>query len=187
MKRKIAFITVLFNVMFIFGCKNFIPPQNNIIEQNYKSDSIYNEKEILQSFANILNDSLNKHRDRILATCRVENGEPKFFFVYDLVDTLNNSIDKKRVAFMDKHIYHFSTITYAFSYSNICILDGQNILVFKNINCSQSDNSIDDVLAYMENMKDEYKKDVFKRVENYRKYSRFLKMDNYTQPPDGCR
>lgn len=175
--------------MFISGCiSNALFSDKNKLKVEYLSDSLYDNEAILNQLASILNDSLNNYRDRTLAVCRVEFGKPKSFFVYDLVDTLNNTIDNGKIAFIDKHIYHFSTISYAFSYSNICILDGSQIIIFRNVNCPQSSDSIADVLDYAKMMLKGNKnvEEILTRIKNYRKYSGFLKMDNFTSPPDGC-
>jgi hypothetical protein len=177
--------------MFSYGCNNkaIITSKLHKTDINYVSDSLYNAEQLLNSFAEILNDSLEMHRDRVQAICRVENGIPKFFFVFDLVDTLNNTIDNDRIAFRNKHVYHFSTISFAFSYSNICVLNDRDIIIFRNVNCPSIDNNIEEVLNYVRDMlqNNENKEQIINQIKNYRKYSRFIKMDNYTRPPDGCK
>lgn len=183
---------ILFSlIIFSCSCSNKITKTPRLYKNNsnYISDSLYNNEELLNKFAKILNDSLEVHRDRTQAICRVENGIPKFFFVYDLVDTMNNTIDNGKIAFINKHIYHFSTISMAFSYSNICVINDNDIVIFKNVNCSDSEDTIEKVISYVNNMlqNDKDKEAIINRLVSYRNYSRFIKMDNYTRPPDGCK
>jgi hypothetical protein len=185
-----SFIYILFlSIIFSCNCSNKIIKTSKLYKNtsSYVSDSLYNNEELLNKFAEILNELLETHRDRIQTVCRVENAVPKFFFVYDLVDTMNNTIDNDRIAFINKHIYHFSTISMAFSYSNICIINDTDIVIFRNINCSSSEDTIEKVLDYVNNMLIPDKKYIIDRVKNYRKYSYFIKTDNHTRPPDGCK
>ena len=101
------------------------------------------------------------------------------FFIYDLVDTLNNSMNGL-VSFKEGHIYHFAPVEQYSSYSNICILFHGKLVFFKAINCKKGINSINQVIAYLkQNLKNSPDFDgILSRTANYRHFGRYFKVDS---------
>jgi len=189
-KNVIILLVILLSVLFLSNCKSnsglFSKKENE--SKTLKSDSIYNEEMIITIFADIINDSLQTNRNRTFAMCRLEGMSPVGFFIYDLVDTTNNTINNNGIAFINKHIYHFSSWEYRFSYSNICVLDGEEIVIFRNVNCTQSNENIEDVIEYVSKIyNDESIDDIINRLTNLKKYSHWFRVDPQTRRPEGCR
>jgi hypothetical protein len=109
----------------------------------------------------------------------VNGKKPKAFFIYDLVDTLNNSMNGL-VSFKEGHIYHFAPLSQYESFSNICILFHGKLVFFKAINCKKGINSIKQVIAYLEqNLKNSPDFDgILSRTANYRHFGRYFKTDS---------
>ncbi|QEC75770.1 hypothetical protein [Mucilaginibacter ginsenosidivorax] len=109
----------------------------------------------------------------------VKGKKPLAFFVYDLVDTLNNST-KRVVSFKEGHIYHFAPLYQYESFSNICILFHGKLVFFKAINCKKGINSINEVIAYLkQNLKNSPGFDgILSRTANYRHFGRYFKVDS---------
>lgn len=169
-----GFIYILIVSLAIVGCKS-------VKIENSVDCSVFN----MQSLSSI-KDSLNKkipeykHYNRKLFgyygfktkhSFYIKKGKPMGFFVYDLVDTTNNSTISDCVEFIDGHIYHFAPINKKFNYSNILVLKDRKASFFYFINKEGRGNSINEVIEYIEQF---YKDETVSRVKNYRMYSSFL-------------
>lgn len=154
------------------------------------SDDLYNRKTVLKKFAEILNKSIPKYRERY-SGFYIKDEKPGDFFVYDMTDPLNKTSEPNRtevfncVNFVDKHIYHFTSYKDSYSASHIAILENGKIKIFKSINCPNSKDKLDDVTIYIDRMlKDsQIKEQIIDRVKDYRKYGIYYSSD---EPPRYC-
>ena len=140
----------------------------------------YNKARILDSFCVVLND-LKKHYHynyNQFLKFSLQDEKPRGFFVYDLTDTLNNSIAAV-VKFEEGHIYHFAPIRLYYSYSNICVLEKGKLVFFKALNCKKNINSIDEAVSYLKrHLPDNVEsRKLLERTRNYRHYGKYIKTD----------
>jgi len=188
--KHYAFITFL-----ILSISNFILPYekaNLSIEYNRNlksfnaqcsenSDKLYDREKILNQLINILEISVPEYSPKSPGLYITDFGEAGGFFVYDLVDISNNDIPSTRncINFIDNHIYHFAPTQDQYSASHILILENGNLKVFKSINCSDSEDQLDNVISYLElKLKDDKDKgEILIRVKNYRKYGSYIPSD----------
>ena len=139
----------------------------------------YDKGKVLERFCVVLYD-LKKHfhYHEILLKFLVNGNEPAGFFVYDLVDTLNNSVTGS-IKFKEGHVYHFAPRDLYFSYSNICVLIKGRLIFFKALNCKKNINSINEVggflRSHLSNSIDLDK--IIARTMNYRHYGKYHKVD----------
>jgi hypothetical protein len=107
----------------------------------------------------------------------VKDGVPYNFFVYNLVDTINNSyIERRAVQISDEGIYHFAPIRYRFSYSHIAVIHNGEMKVFGFLNCDNRGNSIEEVVKYVRS-NCSYEEDVINRILNYRRNGFYFRTD----------
>jgi hypothetical protein len=160
-------------------------PQNQELRQVFgvpnsaSHEPLYNRDTILQLFAKILNEEASEYTEDNI-NFRIENGEPIKFTIYDLTNPTNNSIDNPHLEFIEGHIYHFSSLSYYYSFHNICFLDKGKIKVFTAINCKSSKEKIEEVLVFAKQKlsKSKGKRKILKRIANYRKYGIYIRECN---------
>jgi hypothetical protein len=141
---------------------------NNVPSQNLDG---------VEFLGNILNSAIPRFKDLYDSKgFYVKDGRPINFFVYDLIDTTNNSYPAKSPIKLSKNgVYHFSPIRYRISYSHLAIIVDGKIRVFRFLNCDDGD-KIGSVIEYVkENLN--YEDVVINRIINYRSYSKFFKTD----------
>ena len=152
--------------------------QNEICSPN--PDKTYNRKEVLTQLADTLDSLIPEFRGYEKNGFSVDNEKPSKFFVYDLFDTLNNTLDRKRcINMIEGHVYHFSAILYQFSFSNILILNNGKMKIFKAVNCVDKGDNIEDVIAYIKTYKITQDEAYLNRIKGYRKFGSYLRIDNY--------
>lgn len=175
---KTAFFC-FFLVNILFSCTK----KGRIFERERKgctddSTSLYSRVVVIQRFANVLNKTLATTSFKV-----TEKGTGKGFVIFDLVDTTNfEGRNDECVSFVDRHIYHFASIVFEESYSNIAYLENGQIKVFETINCKGKGNTLQDVIDYIEPKiegSDNYDKILY-RIRNYRKYGYYVAYDNYS-------
>jgi hypothetical protein len=71
----------------------------------------------------------------------------------------------------------------SYSFSHIIILEGGNLKVFRSINCRDRGDKLEGVIEYvtLKLAGDENKHEIIDRVINYRKYGRYVRMDNFSR------
>jgi len=107
----------------------------------------------------------------------VSDGYPKNFFIYNLVDTINNSYPAKiPVQIGYEGVYHFAPVRYRFSFSHIAVIRDGEMKVFSYLNCKDRGDNIEDVINYIKENFD-YDETVIDRVRNYRKFGMYAKID----------
>jgi len=108
------------------------------------------------------------------------------FFVYDLTDPSNSyqspiglGREKGCINFINHHVYHFSPASLASSMSQIAILEDGKLKIFRSINCAHSKEHLDDALNYVNEIlkKDKNKEDTITRLKHYRRYGRYMTVD----------
>jgi hypothetical protein len=145
------------------------------------SDSLYNRRKVLERLAAILNDSAPGYKNFERNGFYVNEGErPRYFFVYDLTDLANIGTSLSCVDFKNNHVYHFAAHYIPYSFSHIVILEDGDLKVFKAINCENSKDNLEDVIAYLnQKLKNNINKDeIINRVKGYRKYGSFVTVDD---------
>lgn len=98
------------------------------------------------------------------------------FFIYDLVELRNNRRDTPKIKIKNLHIYHFGHNFQYFSYSNILIVNGGKVEIFKYLNCEKTGSYASDILDYIHknNLSKYYDNKVLRRIKNYRKYGDYF-------------
>ena len=149
------------------------------------SDSLYNRQKVLEQFADALNNSIPEFKEKNGFRFSAENEKPKGFGIYDLTDTANKYLNKSDcVNFINNHFYHVFPFIYDFSFNHIIILENVKLKVFNSVNCKDRGNTIEEVIAYL-NQKlfdsEENKKQILERVTNYRKYGEYARLDNFSR------
>ena len=96
--------------------------------------------------------------------------------IYDLNTGMPNNMN-----FSNNHVYHISPINFEKSYSYIlCVVDNK-IHIFKSINCPEKGNNFDDVTSFINsNSLKKLSPEVMDRLNNYRNYGEYLKVDTMT-------
>lgn len=192
MKNKIIYIILALQIVFLISSCFSTRNQQKIKYlkdcPDYTSDSAFNDTLLLNFFADTLNYYIDALCDSNRNHCRVENGRPVNFFVYDLVDTTNNTTDCEKIVFNNSHIYHISTHAIKFSYSQIVILENDAVKIFCNVNCSSIQDNIETIIEYIteNNIVLDQNQEVITRLKNYRKFGDYFRMCNYEGPPEGC-
>ena len=154
-----------------------------VFQQNYSDYALtpivldtpkhtYVQVEVLNKFRSTLYE-LKKHYkiEEQLVQYKVAGNKPVGFFVIDLTDTLNSSINGN-LKFKEGHVYHFAPNDPYFSYSNICYLSKGKIIIFKGINCKDPVNNLNEVVSFLNDQlpKRNVSKDVIERVKTFRNY-----------------
>lgn len=146
------------------------------------SDNLYNRKKVIKQLGNILNKSVPENVWGKYGVTESGNS-PAGFFIYDLTDVSNKDINSTGcIEFKENHVYHFAPWDYAFSLSHLVILENGNLKVFRSVNCKDRGDTLEDALAYLDQKlaNDKSKDEILERVRNYRKYGKYLRMDNYS-------
>ena len=154
---------------------------NTIKRCNENPDSLYDRRNILEKMADILNNSASGFKVYERRGFYVNDDDrPRSFFVYDLTDLSNQGTSLSCVDFKDNHIYHFAAHYIPFSFSNIAILENGNLRVFESINCDNSKDKLEDVIAYLNKKfeNDPNREEIIDRVKSYRKYGSFGTVDD---------
>jgi len=159
----------------------------NKSERNYENsyfccnNSLYNKDSILVLMASIMKEQVNRVKPNDNFEHGIsEDGKSYGFFIYDIIDTTNYSKDGS-VDFINKHIYHFSSINYRYHFSNICYLNNGEIILFKSLNCDNYGNNIQEVKNYF--LQDSlYSKQyhVLLRLDQLDRFSIFFKRSKLT-------
>lgn len=151
-------------------------------------DILYNRQNVLEEIAGILNEAIPEY-GKMYSGFRVRDERAILFFVHDLTDPSNKqtgSKDKQCVNFINNHIYHVSPLSYMYSFSQIVVLEGGKLRVFKSINCLVD--KPEDVIRYLSAKLagDKNKDAIIERVKNYRKYGRYYRVcaDEYHKCQD---
>lgn len=148
-------------------------------------DKLYPRRDTLQRFADILKDSIPEFERQRGLKFEVRDGETQSFGVYDLTDPSNAASRSAGTCteLIDNHVYHVVPGQNDYSFSHIIILEGGNLKVFRSINCrDRGGDKLEDVIAYL-NAKladDKSKDEVIGRVREYRKYGKYVRMDNFS-------
>jgi hypothetical protein len=148
-------------------------------------DRLYVRQNVLEQFANILNTSIPEFEKMTGFKFYVDNERAGAFGVYDLTDLtdVDSTATDNCIEFIDKHIYHVVPFLNDYSFSHIIILENGNLKVFRSINCMDRGDKLEDVIEYL-NLKlanDEDKNEIIERVKNYRKYGKYIRMDNFSR------
>lgn len=139
-------------------------------------DSLYNERKMLEQIESILKTSIPAYAQY------PEGG----FFVYDLTEPANYyksptyyTRAEGCVNFTNNHIYYFSVVSFAISYSHIAILEDGKMKIFKSINCKNSKDNLADVINYAEGKlkNNKNKNEILTRLKNYRRYGFYRAID----------
>lgn len=152
-------------------------------------DPRYRRQQILEQMAGILKQSLPKDKIYFSSMLHADpEGKKLRFFVYDLTEPDNIHPEAKKrgpnrdlscIRFLDHHVYHFAPFFIPYSFSHLAFLENGELKVFKVLNCQGKGDSLDDVVAYLEQkLKDDKQRDqVISRVKDYRKYGYYFTVD----------
>ena len=176
-------------------CGNLPDPQESFSKKerlvnHADQDSQYNKRELLDTLSRILSESLPKYKEFFPGGFDVANdGTPGGFFVYDLTDTLNNTIsDHGKFEFRNNHIFYFAPNNATFSTSNILILEDGRIKIFLAVNCDKGDR-VTDILSYMSGRPALITDGIEDRIRNCHNYGWYSMVDvhssldcNYYRP-----
>lgn len=141
-------------------------------------DSNYDRMKVLNTLAAYLNTSIPEFslQDSTRGFSVTSDGRTMRFFVWDLVDTLNQDF-RQCIEFSEGHIYHFTHGGYSGSFSHIAYLEEGEIIIFESINCkNRGQHSLEDVLSFL-NQKLEgnpQKKEIIINVKNYRHFGYYF-------------
>ncbi len=136
-----------------------------------------------ENFLNIMASTLNKNIPKYKRIYDekgfyIDNGHPKGFFVYDLVDTDKNSYPTTKVITINKNgIYHFAPARYNLSFSHIAVIKDGKMKIFSYINCNKKGDNIDDVIEFIEKSNFKYNEAILEQVRNYRDYGMYFQTD----------
>src|SRR5262245_60152379 len=141
------------------------------------SDSLYDRREMVESFDNILKASIPVYAQF----------PSNVFFIYDLTDPSNKYIPVQYakaagcVDFIDKHIYHFSPIDLRLSQSHIAFLNAGKLKVFESVNCEFNNANLEKAINYAnETLKNDRRRDeILTRLNNYRRYGYYITIDDH--------
>jgi hypothetical protein len=152
-------------------------------------DARYRREQILDQMAGILKQSIPKDAIYYSMLHSDWEGNKLRFFVYDLTDPTNihpeenkrgPSLDASCIRFLDHHVYHFAPFFIPYSFSHLAFLENGKLKVFKVLNCEGKGDSLDDVVAYLEQKlkADKQKDEVIGRVKDYRKFGYYFTVDD---------
>ncbi len=136
------------------------------------------ENSLLFQLADTLNEEFSE-LDGMHSRMRfyVHENNPVNFFVFDLIDTTNNSEnDRGFIEFKDPGIYHFSPTRYRYSYSHIAILHNGKLKIFSYLNCDENGETVEKVLTYIERYLS-LEKEALDRIRRYRSYGHYVLRD----------
>ena len=163
--------------------KELITANDTLIKMS-TYDSSYQKRIVLDTITNFLNKSIPDYK-RINKIGFYVSDENRCggFFVYDLTDTLNNSILKRdSFTFTNNHVYHFASTSMTWSISSILILENGHMKIFKAINCEDKGDRVSDVLDYVLNKPSLQSGDkgIVDRIKNFHSYGRYIRTDVYS-------
>lgn len=142
-------------------------------------DNRYSRNAVLEQFAKALNDSV-----RPTMPIKVTGDIAEGFFVYDLADTSNNTLDLPCIELIEDHVYHFSPTLIPDSLSHIAILRNGKAMIFGPVNCRGGVDALRRAISFVEEH-DRYRKDdTVTRLHNYRRYGWYWTIDQFKP---GCR
>jgi hypothetical protein len=159
---------------------------NKEIPEN--SDKLYNRRQILDQFSEIIRSSVSERLKEEFFWFFVEESRANGFFIYDLTEPANKQTSLlERVEFKNNHIYHFALIDSPFSVSNIAILEGGKLKIFRSLNCAGKGDKVEDVIDYLnEKLKTDNKRnEIIGRVKNYRSYGVYATLNGISMPQCG--
>ncbi len=147
-------------------------------------DPLYDRQKILKQFSKTYEDRMKKTYGENYVVDRIKGA----LFVFDLTDPSNNnavdiatgkSVNGRCVNFIDGHVYHFSWSVYSYSLSQIAVLENGKVKVFESINCEDSKDKLEDVVAYLNKrlVGNKNKDEILIRVKNYRKYGFYINFE----------
>jgi hypothetical protein len=137
-------------------------------------DSLYNREKILERFDKILKTNISDYAE-YPSTARG-------FFIYDLTDPTNNYLTwGDCINFISNHVYYFSVVYFAFSQSQIAVLENGDVKFFNSINCQDSKDKLENVISYLSRKlkNDKNKEEILTRVKNYRRYGWHRTVDEF--------
>ena len=189
--KCLVLITVL---IFVFFVPQFLLSQNAkpinktpISKEVVKGcpenpDKQYDRLQILQQFADVLNDSQPESTRSPLRSI-IKRETANGFAVWDLTDTSNRDVAflGECIDFIDGHIYHFIYDYFPLSVSHIAILENGKLKVFKSLSCPEGRDDYKELIKYLEVKlkKDKNKDDIITRVKNFRRYHYYPPRDVY--------
>ncbi|MEZ5306100.1 MAG: hypothetical protein R2684_03025 [Pyrinomonadaceae bacterium] len=161
-----VFCVLAFSVLGICQCPN-------------NSDGSYDRQKMLEKFDGVLRDSIPAYTKY---PSLVDS-----FFIYDLTDTSNKYVNSRLrkaetcINFVDNHIYHFSVVYFPFSQSHIAVVKDGKLRIFKNINCGDDNDDLEDVISYANGVLKNggNKHEILTRLKNYRRYGFYLATDEH--------
>ena len=160
--------------------KELITANDTLIKMS-TYDSSYQKRIVLDTIANFLNKSIPDYKQiNKIGFYVSEENRCGGFFVYDLTDTLNNSIlNRDSFTFKNNHVYHFASTSMPWSISNILILENGRMKIFKAINCEDKGDKVSDVLDYVLNKPSLQSGDkgIVDRIKKFHSYGRYIRTD----------
>lgn len=149
----------------------------------------YRRQQILEQLAGILKQSMPKYPIYYSLLHSDWEGKKLRFFVYDLTEPKNihpepkkrgSNVDFSCIRFVDNHVYHFAPFFIPYSFSHIVFLENGELKVFKFLNCEGKGDSLDDVVAYLNQKLNDnrQKNEVISRVKNYREFGHYFTVDD---------
>jgi len=176
----------MLKIIFGIVTLTFAVSSSSLLKSHNKNDTAYYRR--LRQIEKLLNDEITGY------TFENHNGVPINYLLADLTDSLN--VGKKLpnnshgyMKFITGHFYHLVPALKSISYSFIIYLDGDEMKVFKYVNCSNKDDSLEDVIRFATNKleDDPDKIGIVNRIKNYRSSVKFPKpMDNYGDVEPNC-
>lgn len=160
-----------------YSCGNEEAPQN--------SDKMYSRRGVLMEFLATLVHPRRSRVTRGFPNPFIEESRAVGFFVYDLTDPSNKQTSLlERIEFKNNHVYHFGHIDAPFSFSNIAVLEDGKPKIFKTINCEGKGDSLEDVIAYLNEKfrNDKNKDEIITRVKSYREYGAYASFNGLSEP-----
>lgn len=145
------------------------------------SFSPYNRKRLLDTMCIVLYGLKKNYSFEFPTRFYIRDEQPVNFFVYDLNDTTNNSVNNS-IKIIEGHFYHFAPKVLYFSYSNIFIVKDGKVHFFLALNCKHSINKIEEVIGFAKCVmaNDSSQDSVILNIKKYRTFGKYLKMDMNT-------
>lgn len=139
-------------------------------------DARYSRRSVLEQLARTLNGSVYPTIE-----IRVNEEIAEGFFVYDLLDTSNNTLDRPCVDLLDEHVYHFAATLIPDSLSHIAVLRDGKANIFGPVNCGEGGDALQRAVAFFEeHIRGEPTSiDAITRLRNYRQYGWYWTIDQF--------
>jgi hypothetical protein len=170
--------------LMLFLSNIFFLPAFTATNREKIASRAYDKKKVLKKFAKQFNYLSKYYHDGYPRKYEVTSISSYNFWVADLVDTTNSSLQKEDLYFTEGHIYVISTLNYNYLYYNIVFLNKGNLIFFRAVNCKNYINSLEEVIKSAEIflIEDYKKKSILNRLKSYKKYSSYYKMDAISYP-----